>query len=276
MAKTVAEADKKRINLAQEIYVHYNKQNYLDYKKQHNLAIDIKQSLNNIYMGYAEIATKSMSELRKFTNKDGQNIIDMLGLINEIGGGSSVYSDMSNEITTKIADVIRSGISKSIQTGNILNKTTDAKKQLNIIDQYLTYLKDALNIFNQGNEDLFNYILSKYESNSNVKNNINKIFSTNNQLNLLAINKTSLTSYNNLSKKIKILEDARDSLGATKKKGTINYNGKSKTYSSFIYSLSQPFINILGGIGEGYGAIYALTTLEDFLKTLDILRRKVK
>ena len=34
MAKTVAEANQKEINLAQEIYIHYNKQNYLNYRNQ--------------------------------------------------------------------------------------------------------------------------------------------------------------------------------------------------------------------------------------------------
>ena len=34
MAKTVQEANEKEINLAQELYIHYHKQNYLDYKNK--------------------------------------------------------------------------------------------------------------------------------------------------------------------------------------------------------------------------------------------------
>ena len=34
MRKTVQEVNEKEINLAQELYIHYHKQNYLDYKNK--------------------------------------------------------------------------------------------------------------------------------------------------------------------------------------------------------------------------------------------------
>ena len=35
MAKTVQEVNEKEINLAQELYIHYHKQNYLNYKNKY-------------------------------------------------------------------------------------------------------------------------------------------------------------------------------------------------------------------------------------------------
>ena len=35
MVKTVQEANEKEINLAQELYIHYHKQNQLDYKNKY-------------------------------------------------------------------------------------------------------------------------------------------------------------------------------------------------------------------------------------------------
>lgn len=40
MAKTVQEVNQKEINLAQELYIHYHKQSYLDYKNK-NIEIDM-------------------------------------------------------------------------------------------------------------------------------------------------------------------------------------------------------------------------------------------
>ena len=275
MAKTVAEADKKSINLAQEIYVHYNKQNYLDYKHQHGFEIDIAESLNTIYQNHALKMQKQMAEIKSLTNKDGENIADALGLINDVNGDSGIYAEMSDRIAAEVAEQIRKGIQQSVGTSAALKQTTSVNTEIKLLDNYIKYIKDTINIFNKGNEDYFNYILSKYQGNDNIRNNINNLFSVSNTLNLLAINKTALTSYQSLKQKLKQLQDARKSLKASGKNNTIVYNNKAVSYSSFIYPMHQLFINILGGIGEGFGATYALKTLEDFLKTLETNDMKI-
>lgn len=275
MAKTVAEADKKSINLAQEIYIHYNSQNYLEYKKTHGLAIDMAESLNSIYKNHAAIMRNQMSEIKQLTNKDGQNIADALGLINDVSGNSNAYSEMSDRIAAEVAEQIRKGIQQSVGTSAALKQTSSVEKEIQLLDNYIRYLKDTIDIFNKGNEDYFNFILSKYKNNTNITSNITNLFSIGNTLNLLAINKTALTSYQSLKQKLKQLQNAKKSLKASGKNETIVYNNKTVSYSSFIYPMHQLFINILGGIGEGFGATYALKTLEDFLQTLETDDMKV-
>lgn len=275
MAKSVAEADKKSINLAQEIYVHYHKQNYLDYRKKYNYEIDISESLASIYNKNAKEIRKQMSALKNLSNKDGQTVVDALGLMNDVNGNSSVYAEMNEQIIMNVTEKIRQGIQRSVGTSAAIKQTTSIDKEIKLLDDYIKYIKDTISAFEKGNEDFFSYLLSKYQNNTNVLNNVNNLFSVGNSLSLLAINKTALTSFDSLKQRVVQLENAKKSLKANGKNETLNYKGKTVSYSSFIYPMHQLFINILGGIGEGFGATYALKTLEDFLKTLESDNMKV-
>ena len=71
MAKTVQEANEKEINLAQELYIHYHKQSYLDYKNKY-APIDMNWGLiSSIYGRDAAELRRRMDAIENITNKDG-------------------------------------------------------------------------------------------------------------------------------------------------------------------------------------------------------------
>lgn len=267
MAQELAKRD---INLAQEIYIHYKKENYLEYKKKYlNNTDDIDwNSISQIYQMNANTLKSNMSQLSSITNKDGETVISALGVLKDLTSNETL-SKIEREMITSVPEKVRLGIMQSQQVGSALNKTTDINQQIILLDEYINYINEVINIFNKNNEDYINYILDKYKNNINIKNNINSLFKTTNGLNLLAINKTALTAFSTLKQRVSELEKASKQLKTTKSIGTLDYKGKKISYSSYIYPMHYLFSDILGGIGEGVGATFALNEINKFLKQLE-------
>ena len=266
---TTQEANVKEINLEQELYIHYHKQNYLDYKNKY-APIDMNWGLiSAIYNQDAAILKKRMNIIENVTNKDGESLVEALGVINDLNNNSGIMSDIEQRIAIDVTEKIRQGIGESTSTSYALRQAATAQQQITILDNYIGYIHDVINAFEQGNEDYMNYILNQYQDDKKTLSNINSLFSTGNKLNLLAINKTALTSFNTLVERMQQLEGASNSLKAGKKLGKVRYKNKMITYESLIYPMHFLFSNILGGLGEGLGASFAIKSLNDFLKTLE-------
>ena len=269
MRKTVQEVNEKEINLAQELYIHYHKQNYLDYKNKME-PIDMNWGLiSTIYKIDAATLKKRMSAIENITNKDGKSLVEALGVINDLNGDSDVLNDIEKQIANDVTELIRKGIGESTSTSYALKQAGTAQQQIVILDNYIKYIHDVINTFEKGNEDYMKYILDQYQGDSKALTNINSLFSTGNKLNLLAINKTALTSFNTLKERVGQLESASNSLKSGRKPARVQYKNKTMTYDSLIYPMHYLFSNILGGLGEGLGASFAIKSLNEFLQTLE-------
>ena len=269
MARTVQEANEKEINLAQELYIHYHKQSYLDYKNKY-APIDVNWGLiSTIYSIDAATLKKRMGAIESITNKDGKSLIEALGVINDLNGGSNVLNDMEQKIANDVTELIRKGIGKSTSTSYDLKNASTADQQANILDNYIKYIHEVISAFEKGNNDYMEYIFDKYQKDTKATANIKSLFTTANGYNLLAINKTALTSFQTLRDRVDQLSKASSSLKAGIKPEKVEYKGKMVTYDSLIYPMHFLFSNILGGLGEGLGASFAIKSLNECLQTLE-------
>ena len=210
-----------------------------------------------------------MSAIENITNKDGKSLVEALGVINDLNGDSDVLNDIEKQIANDVTELIRKGIGESTSTSYALKQAGTAQQQIVILDNYIKYIHDVINTFEKGNEDYMKYILDQYQGDSKALTNINSLFSTGNKLNLLAINKTALTSFNTLKERVGQLESASNSLKSGRKPARVQYKNKTMTYDSLIYPMHYLFSNILGGLGEGLGASFAIKSLNEFLQTLE-------
>lgn len=275
MAQDIA---KKDINLSQELYIHYKKENYLEYRSKYlGTSLDSMidwNSISQIYQQNADVLKGNAAQLLKISNKDGETVASALGLLKDLNS-NEMLSRIEKEMVTTVPEKIRNGIMKSQQIGASLNKVSDVKQKISILDNYIDYIKDVINMFNKNNEEYMSYILDRYKGNSSALNNINTLFKTANGLNLLAINKTALTAFESLKIREQQLEKIKVQLQSGEATGTIEHKGKKISYSSYIFPMHYLFSDILGGIGEGVGASFALKEIEKFLKTLENENMKV-
>ena len=269
MAKTVQEVNQKEINLAQELYIHYHKQSYLDYKNK-NIEIDMNWGLiSSIYGQDAAILRKRMGVIENITNKDGKSLVEALGTINDLNGNSNTLNEIEKKVAIDVTELIRNGIGESTSTSYALKQAATAQQQIGILDNYIKYIHEVISAFEKGNEDYMKYILDQYQGDAKTLANINSLFSMGNKLNLLAINKTAITSFQTLKERVSQLEAARNSLKVGSKPKRVQYKNKTFSYDSLIYPMHYLFSNILGGLGEGLGASFAIKSLNEFLQTLE-------
>ena len=269
MAKTVQEVNQKEINLAQELYIHYHKQSYLDYKNK-NIEIDMNWGLiSSIYGQDAAILRKRMGVIENITNKDGKSLVEALGTINDLNGNSNTLNEIEKKVAIDVTELIRNGIGESTSTSYALKQAATAQQQIGILDNYIKYIHEVISAFEKGNEDYMKYILDQYQGDAKTLANINSLFSMGNKLNLLAINKTAITSFQTLKERVSQLEAARNSLKVGSKPERVQYKNKTFSYDSLIYPMHYLFSNILGGLGEGLGASFAIKSLNEFLQTLE-------
>ena len=210
-----------------------------------------------------------MAAIENISNKDGKSLVEALGVINDLNGGSDILNEVEKQIATEVTELIRKGIGESTSTSYALKQATTAQQQITVLDNYIKYIHDVINAFEKGNEDYMKYILEQYQGDSKALANINSLFSTGNKLNLLAINKTALTSFDTLKERVGQLENASGSLKSGRKPARVQYKNKTVSYDSLIYPMHYLFSNILGGLGEGLGASFAIKSLNEFLQTLE-------
>ena len=210
-----------------------------------------------------------MAAIENISNKDGKSLVEALGVINDLNGGSDILNEVEKQIATEVTELIRKGIGESTSTSYALKQAATAQQQIAVLDNYIKYIHDVINTFEKGNEDYMKYILEQYQGDSKALANINSLFSTGNKLNLLAINKTALTSFDTLKERVGQLESASGSLKSGRKPARVQYKNKTVSYDSLIYPMHYLFSNILGGLGEGLGASFAIKSLNEFLQTLE-------
>lgn len=267
-----SELTMKEIDIENELYVHYHKSNFLQYRKNLQMTPEILTA--ETYAQYGEDARyfqKQMSALKRITNEDGRNIADVMGLINDINNGA-MNATIENKISQDLPLSIREGLSATYQTSAAMKRSnSNVEQQIAILDKYLKSIHGIIDEIKKNDEMYMNFILDKYTNDTKATDNIKTLFKNNDGLSLLAINKTALTSYESLKNKIAQLEMEKQKLQAGTATGKIlNKDGKMISYSSFIYPMHFLFTNILGGLGEGVGASVALKYLNDFVKDIKI------
>lgn len=264
----------KQLNLEKELYVHYHKQNFIKYREKLKTSIeDLVGEINSIYNQDTQYFKHQLEMLKKVNTKDNKTLMDIIGLINDINNGA-MNKTVESKIMRDLPIKIKQGLSETFAISKQI-KNASIQQQINMLDKYLSNINLIIDEIQKNDEDYITYLLNEYKGQKNAINNINLLFKNGNQLNLLAINKTALTSYQSLKTRVELLEKERDALKAGVAKGKILYKDKMIDYSSFIYATHFLFTNILGGIGEGVGASVALRGLVDFIKTINIPNVKV-
>lgn len=232
--KDVAQKD---INLANEIYVHYNEENYKTYRDKYvKIEIDWK-TISKIYKKLARDFSKRVADLKTLINSDNQSLIDVLGINSSLAGGET-YSDIEQEILVNLPAQLRQG------KGYAMNVAGDIQK----LDNFLSFLKNVLNqIDNLSDESkgFLAYLLKQKGRSHRI--NINGMFQN---LNIFSFNKTALTSIQSLKKAAEELE--KNSGNLKKKNGVFTDSaGNTHNYSNYVFGISQLFVNILGGLRRG-------------------------
>ena len=264
----------KQLNLEKELYIHYHKQNFIQYREKLKTSIeDLAGEINSIYNQDTQYFKHQLEMLKKVNTKDNKTLMDIIGLINDINNGA-MNKTVESRIMRDLPIKIKQGLSETFVISKQI-KNASIQQQINMLDKYLSNINLIIDEIQKNDEDYITYLLNEYKGQKNAINNINLLFKNGNQLNLLAINKTALTSYQSLKTRVELLEKERDALKAGVAKGKILYKDKMIDYSSFIYATHFLFTNILGGIGEGVGASVALRGLADFIKTINIPNVKV-
>lgn len=267
----------KDIDLAHEIYVHFKKENYNKYKGTLNTNIIDWGEVSKIYQGYASRLRAEMQAISKLSTKEGNTVIDVLGLINDINTGAS-NPDIEAKISQSLSEKLKAGLQSTYALSRTLKNDSldEVKSQLAALDNYIAQLEDLIKEIENNDEKYINFLLEKYTGNEKVINNIKNVFNNGDKLNLLAINKTALTSFQSLSNSLQELKAMRDSLQGGVRKKVFNKKGKTISYSSYIYPLHFLFTNILGGLGEAIGAAKAIQELDSFVQNLKMPGVEVK
>ena len=262
----------KELNIENELYVHFHKSNFIQYRK--NLTATPEILTAEIYAKYGEDARyfqNKMKALTAITNKDGQNIANIIGLMNDINNGA-MNATIESKVAQDLPIMLKNALNATYATSSSLSKVEgNIQKQIAILDKYLKLINSVIEEIQKNDELYIDFILNKYKNDDKALKNIQTLFKNDNQLSLLAINQTALTSYQSLKTKINQLEQESKALKAGTATGkTQNKKGEMITYTSFIYPMHFLFTNILGGIGEGVGAAVALKYLNDFMKSIQI------
>lgn len=245
---------KQKINLAKEMYVHYNEQNYITYRNKYIKTIIDWKAISLIYRQWANTLKRRMMEVEKLTNSDNQSLVDALGMSYDLANGN-IYSEMEKEILIDLPNKLRQGKGYAMTVAGDINQ----------LDKFLSFLKDVINrINNLSSEEVgfLQYLLKQNKQKSHNMN-INSMFSN---LNVFSFNKTTLTSIESLKKRAMELEKQAKNL--KKSSGILDVDGKKYSYSNYVFGISQLFVNILGGLGEGVGAAYAEIQINKFLQSL--------
>lgn len=264
------------MSLATELYIHFYKQDYLSYREDKKMVENVINwaELAKIYTDDANTLKNRMGELLSITNKDGETLASALGVINDLTTGNTL-SQIEQKMVKTIPDQIRQGINRAAELKSIIN-SSDVAQQISTLDNFLQHVHKITDNFNQNNEDFLQYILQQSQNSQTVESNINSLFSNGDNLNLLQINSTAMTSFKSLSEAVKALDQLKTTLqNGGDMSGTVTYKNQTVSYKSIIYSLHQLFINILGGLGEGVAAAFALKIIDEWLQSLESENIKV-
>lgn len=256
-------------NIIRSLYVHYRKENYNRYMTLHSGKMNFINYTKHtqLYRKYAKDprVTQGLERLKKLQNpKTQQSLIDTIGAVKDASGESALFNKIMNDaiaqITKKIPDVYKYApdAAQAIKLGK------DAVIQADKISKVIQLIKDVDISMGQLDAGLVNYMLQT----NNINPNIKKIFGTGK---FLDINKSDMTSFENLLKKQHVLENALKQLNAGNpilETDTVTIGQKTYTYGQLLYSIIYPVINIVGGIGEATSILKMQEALVQFEKEM--------
>lgn len=254
----------------QKTYIHYRKENYLQNQINLNYSPDI-QKIQKIYKRQANTLKSSMQELENFTrNKGGKSIVEALGLQQELSDVKQGKNFITNESIIELTKQIREGLIETKKISKDINTFSNSNTDITQLNTYITLIKEVITNYDKCNKDFLSACLTLYEGQSKKQQDLKQIFQTKNGLQLLNVNKSALTSLQSLKNSIEKLNQIKAQIQSGEQEKTITYfsNTQQKEvsvfYSAYLYRLSYLFTNILGGIGEGVGIVFAFQKLDDF------------
>lgn len=252
----------------QKTYIHYRKENFLQNQINLNYSPDV-QKIQKIYKRQANVLKNSMQELENFTgNNGGKSIIEALGLQQELSDIEQGKNFITNESIIKLTKQIREGLIETKKISKNIN--TFSNSDITKLDNYITLIKKVIANYNKCNKDFLSACLALYEGQPKKQQDLEQIFQAKNGLQLLNVNKSALTSLQSLKNSIEQLDKIKTQIQSGEQEKTVTYfsNTQQKevpvSYSAYLYRLSYLFTNILGGIGEGVGIVFAFQKLDDF------------
>ena len=88
-----------------------------------------------------------MAAIENISNKDGKSLVEALGVINDLNGGSNILNEVEKQIATDVTELIRKGIGESTSTSYALKQAATTQQQITILDNYIKYIHDVINAF---------------------------------------------------------------------------------------------------------------------------------
>ena len=254
-------------------YIHCRKENFLkSIGVNTKLQIDtgvLTQCIRQEYNRMKDSAEQRFNDVIE-ASPAAENLMSLIASSEDLGtlleqmiGDNDVYERI------KEASIQAAGLS------SVLDKIQDATIAAEELNNFLISLDNIILDFNKIDQSLIDYYATLAEG-SSQRESMNLSFGDQN-LKILNINKTAITSMKALSDRIQLLKNAANSSGFSKdtKVTYINSKGISKTVpvTQAIYPLRQLIINILGGLGEGLTALRIIkeadALIEDFQKKIE-------
>lgn len=254
------------INTAGESII-FKKDSFLLYKN-HRQSMNLETGIKNQYRSYQKKAAHKLKPLKSIPNKaKQQNLADAIGVVYNFEGD---MKENFNMIAKTVPDTIKTALNQvrgfSKMADNFL-KSKDNAALLKQLEECLKALKACQQAYQEANKNLMDYLIDKEAPAA-------QLFEEG-KYDLLTINPSAVTSMTSLLQTIadldKIVESGTVRMGRGFKyvEYTNSKNKKKRVkYTAYVARLQYILNNILGGIGEGLGAISTINAVDSFLKTL--------
>lgn len=255
----------KQNNLDIFNYIHWTKENFLLTQKATGAAItDHTAQTRALYQAMAARAEGKMKSLNSATN----NINELISLIASVNDGANIEQlvDIDAAGEEEIMNRIRNAIALVEGTGMNIRYQNFGRSSA---DEQLATLVSSINSVIEASGKIDQALLDYYATKDDTgKGNIKSIFSSGinpDQLSILAVNPTALTSLTSLASRIQLI---KNNTIQAQGNGTVTYTtskGVTKTVpiSSLIYSMKQLLINIMGGYGEAIAAMRIVREVDE-------------
>lgn len=270
------------INVKDEAYFHFLRENYLNALKQDssltpNIGIN---DVANIYKKHYNRAVNRFNEIQKILlDEEGNKIIDLANFVTN----NDLTSTIDNALGTNFQQLNLGQRIKNTITNNTIDQSIwekgeniqealnngDVQEALNQLNNFLTEFNGIINDIILIDKTIIDYC-------NNNKNAISQSLiqtfgnGDKNSIQLFNVNKSQLTSFNTLKKRIAVLQRiANSGKISANTKVTFSTNGGKESKTVFIAEalghFTQLVLNLLAGLGESYTALYAISEIKNLI-----------
>jgi hypothetical protein len=142
----------KQLNLEKELYIHYHKQNFIQYRGKLKTSIeDLAGEINSIYNQDTQYFKHQLEMLKKVNTKDNKTLMDIIGLINDINNGA-MNKTVESRIMRDLPIKIKQGLSETFVISKQI-KNASIQQQINMLDKYLSNINLIIDEIQKNDED---------------------------------------------------------------------------------------------------------------------------